>query len=1470
MRLRSLLLIFLSVCWTASFGQTVAFTENFDLPSGADSIFFAGTPAWATTTAYSSSPTQSYLNTPPLASNTYFETNTFSTIGNTFVILEFDHICKIEFFDAATIEVSGDGGVTWTQLQCSVPVGDVYLGQGTFCASGNKFASNVYLDWDPANATTPPQASWWRTETFNVSQWLGNTSTAKVRFKLTDNNNNGAGSNYGWLIDNIKVTMDPSELFPPTITLNAPVWLGPTSSPGPYLISADVVDGSGIDTVMCVYSLNGAPNDTIGLINTVGDTYEDTIPSAVIGDSICYHIYAVDASPAANSAVEPTIGCNTFTIVPAPPQIQLGNGTIVNTGTSYPAPYGHWYNGARHQMLITAAEMNTAGVSIPIFFQSLAFNVTGVNGTALSDFEIKMGNYSSNTLTNWVTSGLNSVFYAPTYTETAGWNTHTFQTPFQWDGVSNIIVEVCFNNWPNGFTNNAIVQQTSYGGTRTIYYRSDSDGNLCANNSAFVTTSNNRPNMRFDLALPQDDDFGSLSFTTPVEGGCDLSASEPVTVVFKNFGLVDQDTLIFNYQLDANPVVTDTVYQTVVAGDTVSHTFSTPADLSVGGTTYTFKAWTSLPGDNNAFNDTISNYSITNTLTNATNLTQDFDSWIAGGQALGDFWEQDPTDNYNWTVGTGASPGLNTGPNGDHTSGTGNYLYTANTFTAVLARLISPCLDFSGNTYPKMDFWYHMNGNGIGTLAVDYLDSTGTWVNAWTLSGQQGTAWQKAIVDLAPLANQVSKIRISHSTAGFGCELAIDDIFIYQSAADDAIMNNIIQPFPQLAAGASEVVEVEFFNNGSNSITSLDLGYIIGTSAPVIETWTGNLAPSTSTTYTFTTNFTVPGGTFDVCAFTDLTGDGLQSNDSLCTTATGIQTFTPPYVDDFENGQGSWTTGGNTDLFELGQPTGTVINAAASPTNAWVTDLDAPYVNNSQAYLFSPYFDFGTLINTALKFKHWYSTENSWDGGRLDISTDGGQTWSVLGAFQDSTWYNDDIITSSGQPGWTGSSIGWRDAYYPLSQLNGTTGLVQFRYEYTSDGSVIGGDGWGIDDFEIEVPIQFSAATSEIVVSPSNYFILPAASPVSVDITNTGEQDLSSVLVTLEIDNTTVVTDSLYFAAPLAKGASTTHTFSSTWQADPGAHTICAYSSNPSAMMDEFTSDDTTCYVATVFDSTSSFPYCNDFDGGQAPLVALNYITYEPGGNLWESGTPNQTIINGAYSGSGAWMTGLNSDYGSRDSSALFSPVLNVNPDSCYKISFFHAYHTEPYQDGGAVEFSQDGGVSWTSIGSPGANWYNEWFIIGLSNQSPGNPGWTGTSNGWEYAERTVKFPQAGTTIIRWRFGADFSVQTEGWAIDDICIENIGSCTPTSIEETPLAYAIGLWPNPSTGSSVLSIELDAAKTIGYSVVNTLGEVVLSGALDGESGTNEINLRMENLANGMYYVDIRIDEHKTTRKLLISK
>jgi len=59
--------------------------------------------------------------------------------------------------------------------------------------------------------------------------------------------------------------------------------------------------------------------------------------------------------------------------------VQIGFGTIQNSGTDYPAPYGNWYWCARHQFLFRADELLAAGLTAgPI--SSLSFQVSNTSG----------------------------------------------------------------------------------------------------------------------------------------------------------------------------------------------------------------------------------------------------------------------------------------------------------------------------------------------------------------------------------------------------------------------------------------------------------------------------------------------------------------------------------------------------------------------------------------------------------------------------------------------------------------------------------------------------------------------------------------------------------------------------------------------------------------------------------------------------------------------------------------------------------------------------------------------------------------------------------------------------------------------------------------------------------------------------------------------------------------------------------
>jgi extracellular elastinolytic metalloproteinase len=104
--------------------------------------------------------------------------------------------------------------------------------------------------------------------------------------------------------------------------------------------------------------------------------------------------------------------------------------------------------------------------------------------------------------------------------------------------------------------------------------------------------------------------------------------------------------------------------------------------------------------------------------------------------------------------------------------------------------------------------------------------------------------------------------------------------------------------------------------------------------------------------------------------------------------------------------------------------------------------------------------------NPALGFWHYYDTEAAWDGGVVEISTDG-STWVDLGDKIIQNPYDGPVNDNpaspiSGRPAFHGKSDGWIQTVIDLTDYAGTAFQVRFRF--ATDGAV-GGDGWYIDDF---------------------------------------------------------------------------------------------------------------------------------------------------------------------------------------------------------------------------------------------------------------------------------------------------------------------------------------------------------------------------------------------------------------------
>lgn len=131
-----------------------------------------------------------------------------------------------------------------------------------------------------------------------------------------------------------------------------------------------------------------------------------------------------------------------------------------------------------------------------------------------------------------------------------------------------------------------------------------------------------------------------------------------------------------------------------------------------------------------------------------------------------------------------------------------------------------------------------------------------------------------------------------------------------------------------------------------------------------------------------------------------------------------------------------------------------------SGTKVWASNLTGQYPHLVSYHLYTP--TYVLEAGAVMSFWHNYGFENNYDGGNVSISTNHGNTWTVIAP---NGGYPAQALNGlDGQPGYTGVSGSWQNAAFNLSQYAGQE--VMFRFVLGSDGATAN-IGWFIDNFEI-------------------------------------------------------------------------------------------------------------------------------------------------------------------------------------------------------------------------------------------------------------------------------------------------------------------------------------------------------------------------------------------------------------------
>ena len=116
----------------------------------------------------------------------------------------------------------------------------------------------------------------------------------------------------------------------------------------------------------------------------------------------------------------------------------------------------------------------------------------------------------------------------------------------------------------------------------------------------------------------------------------------------------------------------------------------------------------------------------------------------------------------------------------------------------------------------------------------------------------------------------------------------------------------------------------------------------------------------------------------------------------------------------------------------------------------WVGDEskgDGEYDNNWDFSVYTSEEISLGQTNPQMSVDIWYSTEFSWDGGNVQITTDDGETWEVINP--DGGYPDDAVVGLDNEPGYTGTSgegdtADWETASFSLA--NYTNQDVRFKF----------------------------------------------------------------------------------------------------------------------------------------------------------------------------------------------------------------------------------------------------------------------------------------------------------------------------------------------------------------------------------------------------------------------------------------
>jgi hypothetical protein len=732
-------------------------------------------------------------------------------------------------------------------------------------------------------------------------------------------------------------------------------------------------------------------------------------------------------------------------------------------------------------------------------------------------------------------------------------------------------------------------------------------------------------------------------------------------------------------------------------------------------------------------------------------------------------------------------------------------LYTIRNYstTATPHTFITPFLDLRNSPNNIMCFWlqrqYNVGNFNMSIVKSNAVSSNYSYTTLAPLDDHhKDSRWDCECFSLGTLNNAASaKVGISMPTNNT-LFYVLDDVYIGAAKPDLSIDNNDVK----FTAGndITDTMKVKLYNSGLGVTSGAAIDFYFSTDSiyDAGDTWLTTLTPPTvpDTAYTvlsfvYTKQSTSLPYYFILYAIDTVNAldEMREFNNEGYLKVHQSQLYTLPYTNDFEQPATEWRHDAlyGTDMWMQGASPSNSLIQPYSGTQGFTID-SARKDTFSLSRLYTPIFDLTQLTHPVLSFNldmssyYFYAQTYQACYMNMEYSIDGGANWQVLDTMSNSLhlWY----FTSPMQPhAWTNhpyqgmTSTSYLEHFddhvfpdriyntdikgnrYTLMVLDlgplAAHKRIQFRYNLVSTRGMLF-DGPMLDDFTIKEahPDLTVGYSRDLMVDPN-----AVQFPVNTTLYNKGNflAPASRIDYYLSVDTILDATDMYVGGVDIGHFSPASYfSYFSIMRLQTG-HTAGEFdyliyvpdANNTVTESDE--ANNIGHWNLNTHQVFNSFPYQSDF----LPLHVNGWTWYHDSitGNYNDRYFMNNCMLTAINAPNGFFARSENSSsYNLFPKNFLQSPAFDFSTSDVVNISFDKISIGALYTDGGNLQFSTDGGTSWTILTASmgyATNWYNINAMSHLGNE----PGWGNSSS--TYVPATFSTSQLGglsNVIFRFKY----------------------------------------------------------------------------------------------------------------------